>query len=77
MKTIKTRLTILLGLFILPIMSYAQSEGEVGLDERIDQAFQPISDFFSAVIFFEIGGAPFVLILLVASALFFTLYFGL
>lgn len=57
-------------------MSYAQSDGEVGLDERIDQAFQPISDFFSAVIFFEIGGAPFVLILLVASALFFTLYFG-
>ena len=49
---------------------------EKGLDQRIDEAFQPISDFFSSVIFFEILGYPFVILLLVASALFFTLYFG-
>ena len=49
---------------------------EKGLDQRIDEAFQPISDFFSSVIFFEISGYPFVILLLVASALFFTLYFG-
>ncbi len=60
---------------ILPLFTIAQ-EAEVGLDQKIDQAFQPVSDFFSNVIFFEIAGTPFVLILLVGSAAFFTLYFG-
>ena len=60
---------------ILPLLTIAQ-EAEVGLDQKIDQAFQPVSDFFSNVIFFEIAGTPFVLILLVGSAAFFTLYFG-
>ena len=46
-----------------------------GLDERIDQGFAPISNFFSEIIFFEINEIPFVLILLVFSALFFTVYF--
>lgn len=49
---------------------------EIGLDEKIDQAFAPVSDFFSALIFFEVFGVPFVLILLVSTALFFTVYFG-
>ena len=57
-------------LFSLPIFSQ-----EKGLDQRIDEAFQPISDFFSKVIFFSIGENPFVIYLLVGSALFFTLYF--
>ena len=61
--------------FLLPVASIAQETAEVGLDKRIDQAFKPVSDFFNAVIFFEIMGTPFVLILLVGSALFFTLYF--
>ncbi len=67
----------LLSLFtlILPLLTYAQ-EAEKGLDQRIDEAFQPVSDFFSKVIFFEIMGTPFVLILLVGSAAFFTIYFG-
>ncbi|WP_298506258.1 alanine/glycine:cation symporter family protein [uncultured Maribacter sp.] len=65
----------LLSFFALfaPLLTMAQ---EVGLDQKIDQAFKPISDFFSAVIFFEVFGVPFVLILLVLSALFFTIYFG-
>jgi AGCS family alanine or glycine:cation symporter len=49
---------------------------EVGFDEKIDEAFRPISDFFSNLIFFKVFGVPFVLFLLVGSALFFTLYFG-
>ena len=49
---------------------------EIGFDEKIDQAFAPVSDFFSALIFFEVFGVPFVLILLVSTALFFTVYFG-
>ncbi|MGB0838415.1 MAG: alanine/glycine:cation symporter family protein [Flavobacteriaceae bacterium] len=61
-------------LMLFPILASAQQN--VGIDQKIDQAFKPISDFFSNVIFFEIMGIPFVLILLVFSALFFTLYFG-
>ncbi len=69
----------LLALFslLLPLLTFAQeAEEEVGLDQKIDEAFKPVSDFFSNVIFFEIMGTPFVLILLVASAAFFTIYFG-
>ena len=67
----------LLSIFtiILPLLTFAQ-EVEKGLDQRIDEGFKPISDAISSVVFFEIYGAPFVLILLVGSALFFTLYFG-
>ncbi|NJB70665.1 AGCS family alanine or glycine:cation symporter [Saonia flava] len=68
----KYRILAFIALF-LPFFISAQ---EMGLDEKIDQGFKPVSDFFSNVIFFEIGGVPFVLILLVVSALFFTIYFG-
>jgi AGCS family alanine or glycine:cation symporter len=47
-----------------------------GLDQRIDESFQPISDFFSKYVFYPIGDYPFVIYLLVGSALFFTLYFA-
>lgn len=59
--------------FLTPFLSFSQ---EKGLDQRIDEAFKPISDFFSDVVFFEIGGYPFVIFLLVGSAAFFTIYFG-
>ena len=59
------------SLFTLPISSQ-----EKGLDQKIDEAFQPVSDFFNNVIFFSIGENPFVIYLLVGSAIFFTLYFG-
>ena len=58
-------------LFTLPISSQ-----EKGLDQKIDEAFQPVSDFFNNVIFFSVGENPFVIYLLVGSAIFFTLYFG-
>ena len=62
--------------FVAPIFTFAQ---EKGLDQKIDAAFQPVSDFFSNLIFFTIPIAgidvPFVLLLLVGSALFFTIYF--
>lgn len=61
---------------LLPIVTFGQEVAEKGLDKQIDEAFKPVSDFFSGVIFFEIGGVPFVLILLVGSAAFFTIYFG-
>lgn len=62
--------------FLFPIIIFSQ---EQGLDQQIDQAFKPVSDFFSAVIFFNVWhdpDIPFVLVLLVGSALFFTIYFG-
>lgn len=71
----KYRLMVLFT-FLFPILTFSQ---EQGLDQQIDQAFKPISDFFSAVIFFNVWhdpDIPFVLVLLVGSALFFTIYFG-
>ena len=74
MNILKKRLPLFLFALLFPILSNAQ---EVGLDQKIDQAFKPISDFFSGIIFFEImPGTPLVIVLLVLMALFFTIYFG-
>ena len=63
-------------LLILTLLnSINLSAQDKGLDQRIDEAFQPISDFFSYYVFYPIGDYPFVIYLLVGSALFFTLYF--
>ena len=63
-------------LFIITLLSSINlSAQDKGLDQRIDEAFQPISDFFSYYVFYPIGDYPFVIYLLVGSALFFTLYF--
>jgi len=66
----KPLLLIFFSLFTLPI--FAQ---EKGIDQKIDEAFQPISEFFSKRVFFPIGDYPFVIYLLVGSAIFFTVYF--
>jgi len=63
--------------FSLPFFAFA--EEELGLDQKIDQAFAPIANFFTEVIFFLVWtdpNIPFVLVLLVGSAAFFTIYFG-
>ncbi|PWH81826.1 alanine glycine permease [Algibacter marinivivus] len=72
----------LLSIFtlIIPILTFAQETVEKGLDQRIDEAFQPVADGFFDFIFFPIYKSdtitiPFVLVLLVGSALFFTIYF--
>ena len=71
----KHKLSLLVFLFISLIGS-AQESAPIGIDDQIDQAFAPVSTFFSNVVFFTIFDIPFVLILLVFSALFFTVYFG-
>ena len=58
-------------LTLLPFLSFAD-----GIDQKIDKAFAPISNFFSNLVFFTIYDIPFVLMLLVFSALFFTIYFA-
>jgi len=61
-------------MLIMPFLSHSQ---EMGMDQKIDQAFKPVSDFFSKIIFFEIlPDTPLVIVLLVMMALFFTIYFG-
>ena len=65
--------------FLIIIFSFVPSlvfSSEKGLDKKIDEAFTPVSDFFSQLVFFEILGYPFVILLLVGSALFFTIFFG-
>lgn len=63
--------------FLLSVLSIPSIFAhEKGLDQQIDEAFKPFSDAVSSIIFFPIFGTPFVLILLVGSALFFTIYFG-
>ena len=62
---------------IIPFLTFAQDATEaVGIDQKIDQAFKPFSDAVFGIVFFDIFGIPFVLLLLVFSALFFTIYFG-
>ena len=58
------------------LSSFVNFSQEKGLDQKIDEAFAPISDFFSYYVFYPIAGYPFVILLLIASAAFFTLYFG-
>ena len=60
---------------LLNIINYFNFLQEKGLDQRIDEAFQPISDIFSGLVFFSIWDRPFVIYLLVGSALFFTFVF--
>jgi AGCS family alanine or glycine:cation symporter len=69
----KYLITSIMTLLCLPLNAQTT---ERGLDERINEAFKPVSDFFSEVVFFQVGGNPFVIYLLVGSALFFTIYFG-
>ena len=68
----------LLSIFtlVIPFLTFGQETVELGLDQKIDQAFKPFSDAVFGVVFFEVFGIPLVLLLLVFSALFFTIYFG-
>jgi AGCS family alanine or glycine:cation symporter len=73
---IMKKIVLFLAGVLLPLLSFAQETASKGFDEKIDEAFKPISDFFSWLIFYSIGDVPIVLALLVVSALFFTIYFG-
>tara|TARA_B100001142_G_scaffold258349_1_gene260216 strand:- start:435 stop:659 length:225 start_codon:yes stop_codon:yes gene_type:complete len=50
----------ILFLTLLPFLSFAD-----GIDQKIDEAFAPISNFFSNLVFFTVYDIPFVLMLLV------------
>ena len=69
---------------IFPVVIFAQEKTDeakkvaeaAGLDKQINDAFTPIANWWDAFIFTPVFGVPFVLILLVFGALFFTLAFG-
>ncbi len=71
----------LLSLFTLfiPIISIAQETADKGLDERINDWFMPIATWWEGTVLTTVPigeyDVPFVVILLVAGATFFTIYF--
>ena len=79
----KKNRTLLLFL-LTPLFSVAQESSDKGLDDKINEAFKPIANWFEAVILHDFPftaslfgtGIPTIIILLVGGALFFTIYFG-
>jgi alanine or glycine:cation symporter, AGCS family len=83
MRNVLSKAMALALSFTLPLFLRAQDATvqEKGLDQRIDEWFKPIADAVSSVVFFQIRfsesvSVPFIVILLVAGALFFTFYFS-
>jgi AGCS family alanine or glycine:cation symporter len=70
----KTLFFLIFTTFI-PLSTSAQ---EQGLDERINEAFTPIANWWGAVVLHDFPGTsiPTIILLLVGGALFFTFYFG-
>ena len=60
------------------LVSKSLFSNEKGIDEIINEAFQPISSFWESLVFHEFFGTgiPTIIFLLVGGAGFFTLYFG-
>lgn len=75
MSRVITRLFLIISFILVSIPSQAK-----GLDDRINEAFMPIAVWWENLVFSSLTIAglqiPIVLIVLVAGALFFTLYFG-
>ncbi len=67
-------------MFCALLFSLQMRAQELSLDERINEAFEPIADWWGWLVLYPIPlfgkNIPIVLILLVLGALFFTLYFG-
>ena len=80
----KLHIFSLLLIFLDPSMVLAQNDSDLGLDERINEAFKPIANWFESVILHDFPltesifgtGLPTIIILLVGGALFFTIYVG-
>ena len=67
---------------LIPFFSFAQEQAEMTLSARIDQTFSNYTSWFVDLIFFEIPFSeefqiPWVLIVLVGGAVYFTIYFKL
>ena len=72
-RVFRYALSIMLALF-LPVLVLAQ---EKGIDERINDAFKPVADWWAWLVFYPLfEGIPIVLVLLIFGAAFFTVAFG-
>ena len=71
--TTKKLLSFLFILFSAPLFAQEQ-----GLDDKINEAFTPIANWWGAVVLHNFPGTdiPTIIFLLVGGALFFTIYFG-
>jgi AGCS family alanine or glycine:cation symporter len=83
MGKLSLKLFVLFSICIFPALLLAQGNDpqKKGLDQRIDEGFAPVANWFERVVFFPIRfsdtvSVPFVVILLVCGALFFTIYFS-
>ena len=82
LKNISKIFYMMMTAIAVPFLSSAQDTPAPpkGLDERINEWFQPITDAWSSFVFYTINlgsvQVPLVVILLVCGALFFTLYFS-
>ena len=81
----KKRLLLFILTIICPLLSFAQDNSERGWDEIINDAVTPATAFIFNIVFYpwvytdmaNTGGSmPYVIILLLGAATFFTLYFG-
>lgn len=65
-------------LFLLTLIPWNIGAQEQGLDERINEAFTPIANWWGALVLHNFPGTsiPTIIILLVGGAVFFTFYFG-
>ncbi len=76
----KFKLLTLFSLITPVLMSAQESSDELSWGQRIDQQFQPVADAWESIVLYPVSIAgyniPFVLILLVVGATFFTVYFG-
>jgi len=70
-------LSAVLCLLLIPMLSMAQDEGSKGLDQRINEWFEPITKIWESIVFWNIPGlgVPLVLVVLVVGAAAFTLIF--
>ncbi|WP_276392890.1 alanine/glycine:cation symporter family protein [Eudoraea chungangensis] len=63
---------------LLPFLTMAQESKPMGIDERINAWFEPITAVWEGIVFWQVPGTgvPLVVFILVIGATFFTLYFG-
>ena len=76
---VKKSMLLVLGICLsMGLFGQADANTEIGFDEKINQLFTPVANFFGGVILYNIPGTqvPFIVVLLVFSALYFTIYFG-
>ena len=79
-KHIYTKALTLLLMTLMPLFSFAQEAEEMGTADKIDQAFGNATGWFVNAIFYSIPvtdtiAIPWVLFVLFAGAIFFTIYF--